>query len=710
MAALEKIRKRAVILTIVIGAGLLAFILEEAVRASSSFFNDTTAAKVGDEKIEVQEFQNRLTELNQENQNNKQDPAIQQQQVLQQMIFEKILNKEYEKAGISVSNEEMARLLDANPDAQQITQQVAQQLQGRQNIQSPSQLDKLIQSQPDFYVQILRPWNNLKKQIYDNRCAQKLAFLMQNSIQPNDIDRLAMQEESKDVLTVEYAKKEISTLDDAKFKPTEAEIKAVYDKFKDMYWKLEDPMCSISYIAVNLDPSNADLQKGKAVVSRAYALLQGEKGLDSLRNVTEFGTPQTAMVPASQAKTMGQQSNDSTLAAYITSGAVGSTHMTTTDNNYTLYKIKDRQVLTDSVTYMAVAVEGNKQLQDSVLAMLKAGKDVSKVKGVQVAPEAQTLQLQSAGLPDSIKNKFTANAGNGYFKFNGDAKQALFVNITKTSSQMFTTMGTASYEIVASKATRDGALDKFQAFLNKNKTAANFKKNALKAGYQVKDAMVTAATPQLQDPMTGQGIENSRSAICWALTDNEAEEGAVSPIFRENNDVLLAVALNKAYDDEYMPLSEKEIKDFCTARATAIKKADALEKQYKGKAKDVAGYAKAMGTTVETAEVTFGNDQMGTVNTAPMMPNGMEGDGGLIGRVAGSKVGTVNFWKGNNGVYAYRVLKTTPSNIQMKKEELNSRFMMQYGIYDQQYGSRRMSQAIMGSAKVKNNSAKVLRR
>ena len=380
--------------------------------------------------------------------------------------------------------------------------------------------------------------------------------------------------------------------------------------------------------------------------------------------------------------------------------------MTTTGNNYTLYKIKDRQVLTDSVTYMAVAVEGNKQLQDSVLAMLKAGKDVSKVKGVQVAPEAQTLQLQSAGLPDSIKNKFTANAGNGYFKFNGDAKQALFVNITKTSSQMFTTMGTASYEIVASKATRDGALDKFQAFLNKNKTAANFKKNALKAGYQVKDAMVTAATPQLQDPMTGQGIENSRKAIKWALSDKEAEEGAVSPIFRENNDVLLAVALNKAYDDEYMPLSEKEIKDFCTARATAIKKADALEKQYKGKAKDVAGYAKAMGTTVETAEVTFGNDQMGTVNTAPMMPNGMEGDGGLIGRVAGSKVGTVNFWKGNNGVYAYRVLKTTPSNIQMKKEELNSRFMMQYGIYDQQYGSRRMSQAIMGSAKVKNNSAK----
>ena len=708
MAALEKIRKRAVILTIVIGAGLLAFILEEAVRASSSFFNDTTAAKVGDEKIEIHEFQNRLTDLTQANQNNpdKQDPAVQQQQLLQQMVFEKILGKEYDKAGISVSNEEMMRLLDQDQEALQITQQVAQQLQGRQNIQSPSQLDKLIQNQPDFYVQILKPWNDMKKRIYDNRCGQKLAFLLQNSIQPNDIDRLAMQEEAKDVLTVEYAKKEIASLDDAKFKPTEAEIKAVYDKYKDMFWKLEDPVRVVEYIAVNLDPSEADVAKGKQVVNRAYALVQGPKGLDSLRTVSEFGNVQTVAVPVSDAKKMGQQSQDSTLAAFITSGAVGSTHMSTVGNNYTLYKIKDRQVMPDTIKYMAVAVEGNKQLQDSVLAMLNAGKDVSKVKGVQVAPEEQTIQLQTAGLPDSIKNKFTANAEAGYFKFNSDAKQALIVKVTKSTSQMFTTMGTSSYEIIASKATRDGALDKLQAFLNKNKTAAAFKKNALKAGYQSREAMVSAATPQLQDPMTGQGIENSRKAIKWALTDKEAEEGAVSPIFRENPDVLLAVAITKAYDDKYVPMTEKTIKDFCVARATAAKKADALEKQYKGKAKTVADYAKAMGTAVETAEVTFGNDQMGTVNTMPMMPNGMEGDGGLIGAVAGSKVNAVNFWKGNNGVYAYRVIKTTPSNLQMKKEELNQRFMMQYGIYDQQYGSRRMSQAILGSAKVKNNTAK----
>ena len=76
MAALEKIRKRAVILTIVIGAGLLAFILEEGVRASQSFFNDTTAARVGSDKIGVQEFNQRYEQMTQDNQNQQNKQTI----------------------------------------------------------------------------------------------------------------------------------------------------------------------------------------------------------------------------------------------------------------------------------------------------------------------------------------------------------------------------------------------------------------------------------------------------------------------------------------------------------------------------------------------------------------------------------------------------------------------------------------------------------
>ena len=113
MAALEKIRKRAAILTIVIGAGLLAFILEEAVRASGAFTTDTLAAKVGNEKIEMQEFQN-ISQARQQQQDadNKVDPAVMQQQILQEVIQEKLLTQECDEANIKVTGEEVTELVD----------------------------------------------------------------------------------------------------------------------------------------------------------------------------------------------------------------------------------------------------------------------------------------------------------------------------------------------------------------------------------------------------------------------------------------------------------------------------------------------------------------------------------------------------------------------------------------------------------------------
>ena len=107
MAALEKIRKRSVILTIVIGAGLLAFIIEGGVSASQSFFNDTSAARVGSDKIGVQEFNQRYEQMTQDNQNqqNKQDAAVEQQQLLTQMEMETLLDNECEANSIDVSDD-----------------------------------------------------------------------------------------------------------------------------------------------------------------------------------------------------------------------------------------------------------------------------------------------------------------------------------------------------------------------------------------------------------------------------------------------------------------------------------------------------------------------------------------------------------------------------------------------------------------------------
>ena len=104
MAALEKIRKRAVLLTVVIGVALLAFILGDLINSGQAFFGDgNTIVKVGDEKIDAMEFQKRYETISAQYQNSGNtvtDGALLQKNVIEGMISEILLDKEIEEVGI----------------------------------------------------------------------------------------------------------------------------------------------------------------------------------------------------------------------------------------------------------------------------------------------------------------------------------------------------------------------------------------------------------------------------------------------------------------------------------------------------------------------------------------------------------------------------------------------------------------------------------
>ena len=57
MATLQKIRSKSVFLIVVIGVALLAFIVGDALTNGSKLFgNQTTVAKIGNEKIDYTEY------------------------------------------------------------------------------------------------------------------------------------------------------------------------------------------------------------------------------------------------------------------------------------------------------------------------------------------------------------------------------------------------------------------------------------------------------------------------------------------------------------------------------------------------------------------------------------------------------------------------------------------------------------------------------
>lgn len=657
MASLEKIRSKAVLLTVIIGLGLLAFIIEDGVQASRSFFQDNTAAKVGGDKIDIMEFQKRNEKLSAQNQNNpnKQDPAVQQSQLLDQMIFEKLTEQEFDKVGIYVSDSELSEnMVGKNPS--QLAIQFAQQ----GGFESPAQVQDLLTNPAKYQVQesqlteMKAAWADVQEQVVQQLLLQKLAILVQGSLQANDLDRKQMQEDADVTNYIEFVKKDYASLDDNKYPVTDAELKAEYDKCKAMF-KLDEEMRTVHFISVPVDPSNADNQRAEKAINDAINALQTKPGLSGVATMSDFKVDSAKLNSS-----MLQQGADSVLVSFVKSAAVNQVARgKETGRTTPIYKMLRRENLVDSMEIATVVVQGDKKTQDQVLGLINAGNmaEAQKVKGVQIQEATKQPVLNAA---DSILSKLNAATLGTFFAMQQTDKGAMFVNVvSKNAPKEFCTVGMIGYENYASQATIDNITNKLQNFLNKNKTAAAFAKNAVAAGYTPQEVQVTGSTPQLG------GVSDTRKAIKWAF---DSKVGEVSPIFSDNKDNLVVVALDEVFKGEYLPLSNKNVKEFITKRVRNSKKGDDLMKQYKGKANDLAGYAKLMGGQVDTTQVNFGQDMMPKIS-------GEYAEGGLLGRISASKPNTlIGPFKGEGAVYVCRITKQEKSPRQRTKEELDAEY------------------------------------
>ena len=662
MATLEKIRQRKKILAIVIGAALLAFIIEVGIEAIGRSGGNSAAAKVGNEKIDIMAFQRRVErEAADDQQNNKQtDPAVRQQQVLDEMINEKLLEQEYEKLGITVSDNEISQLMIGKNPAPTVTQ-FAQQVGAK----SPAELYDFIvnpgkQGVQEAQVAELRnEWNKLKEDITKQYKFAKLQNLLAGCMQANDIDRAQLAADEAVTHVVTLAKKDYSTIPDDKYPVTDEEIKAEWQKLKPIF-KTDEDIRTIHYIAVNIEPSQEDIAAANKIADAAYIALQKGRGIDSVRILGTVQIDTAKMV---------QKDLPAKVRDFFASAEVGSTRRDSTVNNHhKMYKLINKQASLDSVNMSYVVVQGDAKTQQAALAQLNEGKtldDLKKAYPQKVDGKADEWE-RIYNVPDSTKAKI-ANATVGtYFVYNSSDQGATLLKVNeKKAPKTFYTLATVSYDAYASTKTSDMLRDKFQDFLNKNKTIKAFEENAAKAGYNAVEMMISPSTPQLGAGMYGQSvIKDSRKAIKWAF-DNK--KGDVSPIFSDNNNVLLALAIDDVYEDGYLPYNFTQGKDMLTQRIRNSKKGDDLMKQYQGKAKDMNGYAALMGTKVDTANVVF------TVGAANIEPK-------VIGRICASKQGALQGpVKGEDAVYVYQVVKEQKAERKPTKEELDNRYSQSRG-------------------------------
>lgn len=682
MATLEKIRSKSGLLIVVIGVALFAFIIGDFLNSGSTFFGSgRTIATVDGEKIDILDFQKRYEEVSQQYQQQgyKQDPAVTQQQVLNQMIQEMLLTDEMDELGITVTNKELSQAMlgqNALPAMVQFANQFG--------VQTPDQLHDLAFNPAKYNIpadqaaQLQAMWMNQEKQIDELLRMQKLGSLFTGAITANALDAKALYDENAATTHIAYAKKDYASLANDQFPVSASEIKDMWSKEKNGY-RLDEETRLVNYITVNIAPSAEDNIAAQQVVEEAIASLKANPGTEGVSNDFNFNVERISQ-PASRI-------TNAQLKSFATSTAVDSVSIVSYTNNvYTIGKLLGSKVEVDSVNVDMLAFQGTNAQRDSILKVLNSGvafAEVAATAGVQGSQEKTWFSLASETSP--IKAKLLSEATGRFFIGDSIQGTAVFyrVNERKAPVKIYD-VASITYTVEPSQTTLNNLITKLRDFVATNNTDTAFNAtNAIAAGYQLLNARVSASTPSIGN------ITESRDAVKWVMN---ADKGDVSEIFRDEQDKrLLAVAVTDIYKD-YVPAEDKTVTANLTEKVRNNKKAADLLSKYEGKANDLAGYAALMETSIDTTDVTFGQRYVAGLGIDEAVITGQ-----AVVAQPNTLVGPV---KTNHALVVYQVVNVDTENRPYNYEESAAMFNRQFGADALSY---RIVQILRSNKEIENN-------
>ena len=596
MATLEKIRSKSVLLFTVIIVALLAFILGDFFNSGRSLFgNGTTVAKIGDNEIDVQLYQQRLNEANQQMQaqGQQQDPEMMQAQVLQQMLFESMMNEEINALGIVVTDKELADFIALNPQTAQIIDAIKNP--GKYNLT------------PEVAEQLKSQLASLERETETQIKDFIYGYMFNGLLAANELDAKEAYNAVNQKFIVSFTSKELASLPDDKFPVSDDEIKAEWNKNKGVY-ALENEMRTIDFFSVLLNPSAIDNANADKIVKDAVAALNNCNGVEAIAADVNFNIKNKTYAPS--------QIKDLQLKNFVDSAKVGQAGIVSKlDKTYSIAKILSSKTEMDSINISVIQV-ADTTVFDSIMKAINGGAKASsfiskndqntKTQGA----DSVWIQLSTPNTDPNLKAKLLkATAGQKIVVdtvVNNDRLQAIYVVNKTTPAVKISEVAEITYVVEPSQKTIDDINGKLNEFLAKNTTAEEFAKNAAEAGYTISSARIDATTSLING-----FIPETRSVVKWAMN---ADKGAVStPFANRDNDRLIVAAVTGIYND-YMTVEDQTIKNALTEIVRNNKKAESIINDFNSKgAKDLAGYTALTGDTITNASVTFSNTSVNTL-------------------------------------------------------------------------------------------------
>lgn len=673
MTALGKIRSKGILLIIIIGLGLFAFIAEEAFRSCNGIKgqNSQQIGEVLGEKIYVQDFQKLLEEyqdamkLTMRTDNLSEDQLNQlKDQVWQQLVSERVMKEDCKKLGLTVTEDELQNVLNDGTNQLLTQTPFVNQQTGRFDVSILKQFidayRKAEASNNSQQLDQMRPaynyWLFVEKNLRTQLLAQKYQSLLANCVLSNKVEaKMAFNEENEEA-QIQLASIAYNTIKDADIKVTDEELKAKYEELKPAFRQQQETR-DVKMVDVQVKASATDraqLQKDMAGYQKQLAA-----AADPTQVVSKSGSMiQYIGLPVS-GKAFQQYPD---IASKIDSMAVGTTSVVenTKDNTYNIVRILSRTELPDSVEFRQIQV-GGKTLEaarasaDSIQKALAAGGDfqaIAKRYGQDstttwftgaMYEQASTMSQDNRAYIEALLNGAVGSTQNIELTQGNVVIQVLNRKAMKSKA----VAAVIKKEIRFTDNTYSKAYNRFSQFVTQSQASlADLQKHATKFGYTVQDLNDFATSSHTVGNVGGSGI---RDAIKWIF---EAKEGQVSQLFEagKENDHLLVLCMTKIHPQGYRPWDDAQVKEILKREVIRDKKAEMIMAKLKGVNSIAAAQAK--GAKVSTVnQITFAAPAFIQATGAA--------EPALSGAVAATAQGKFCSApvKGNAGVYVFQVVK-----------------------------------------------------
>lgn len=656
MAVIGKIREKSALVMIIIGVGMLAFILGDLFKSGNQLFSDgNNVGEIDGVEISGIDFNNKVEAAvirwEAQNQGTAASAEIREslrEQSWNELIMERVLGSQYAELGLSVSSEELFDMVQGSNPHPQVQQAFTDPQTG---VFNPSQVLQFLKGLENMPAENRNQWLLFEDGIQKERVATKYNNLLVKGMYATTSQLKNTYKEQNEQRNIKFVAKRYNSVNDSTIEVSEADLKAYYNEHKNEY--KQDQSRDIEYVKFEVIPSDLDREDALTWITETK---EEFKTTDNDSSFVEFNSD-NAQDPTNM-NFYGANEMPFGMDSSFFYQEVGSIAGPSEENGtFVLTKISATKMYPDSVKARHILLKYTQTAADTLLegkldsikSVIEAGgdfgaiaKEVSEDVGSAAAEEGGDLGWFKAGqmVPEFNDACFDGKVGElvivqTQFGFH-------LIEVTAQSEKVKKIqLAKVVRKIEASNETFDAAFAKASAFYSSNSTLEAFEK----ATETDEFTKFVASEVKVADKNV-QGLSEVREMVRWSFNN---EKGTVSAPFQFGNTFVVA-CISEVREEGTATMDQVAIQVELGAKKQ--KKAAQFIEEMKGGA-NLEAVAQTTGGTVENAA---------SVNFAAYAIPGMGQEPRISGQAVTLGQGQMSVpIEGQTGVFVIMVESVTPA-------------------------------------------------